>query len=98
MWNRLVVIMRHPIALLATRVGKHPRMLPVLGLGNIALMENRNISELSPILIKCVSTTLESHKSLWVGSKEEIYLFLEQFKDDEHESDISFSNFISDNR
>jgi len=47
-------------------------MLPVVRLGNLALVRNRNKSGFPPILNTCVSTTLENHNSLLVELQEEL--------------------------
>ena len=51
---------------------QHPRMTPVLGLGNQALIRNRNKSELPPILNRQIKTTIESHNSLLIKFWDEI--------------------------
>ena len=58
---------------------RHPRMLPVLGLGSLALMCNRNNSEITQILKTCSSKTLESHYSLLVKLKNEEHGFAIRF-------------------
>ena len=60
-------------------------MLPVLGLGNLALMTNRFNSEFSPNLNTCISTTLERHSSILVELQEERYISLGYFKNEEHD-------------
>ena len=50
---------------------KHSWMVPVLGLGNIALMGIRNISEHALTLNTCISTAFESHFSLWLELQDE---------------------------
>ena len=67
----LVLRMRSPLALLSANDVRHPQMLPVLGLGNLSLVGNRNNSEFSPILNTCISTTSESHNSLLVEMQKE---------------------------
>ena len=76
LWSRFVLRMRLRSLCSLRDEDKHPRILPVLGLGNLALMCNRNNSEFTPILNTCISTTLESHNSLLVELQEEIYIYI----------------------
>ena len=59
---------------------------------------NRNISEFSSILIKCCSTSLESHYSPLIGFREGMYIFLRQLKDEENYSVIRFVEFYMQTR
>ena len=67
LWSWLVLSV-HPPSLCSLRdENKHPRILPVLGLGSLPLMEKRkniNRYDFSPILNTCISTTLEREDSL----------------------------------
>ena len=71
-------------------------MLSVLELGKLALMRkkqgNINSSEFSPILDKCIPTSLESHNSLSLSEMlEKIYLYNSRvLKDEEHDSAFKF--------
>ena len=72
LWSWLVLRMHRPLGLLGTDEDKHPQMLLVLGLGNLALVGNSNKSGFSPILNKFISTALENHNSLLVELRDEI--------------------------
>ena len=63
-------------------------MLPVSGLGSLALMGHRNSSEFSLVLNVCVSTTLERHNFVSVELRAERYLILGLSKYEEHGSAI----------
>ena len=69
-------------------------MLPVLRLGNLALIGNRKIYEFSSILNTCISTILENHNSFLVNLRVEKLLVLGFLKDEKHDSNIRFDNLF----
>ena len=68
-------------------------MLPVLGLGNLALMGIRINSEFSQNLSTCISTTFESHNSLLVELQELKYISLGWLKNEEDDFSSRFVEF-----